>query len=100
VCSNKQRTSGRAELDRLGWTPTLALFSDDFDGAPKVLAPLLAALDLPPADAVYVGDTDHDRRCAAEAGVAFLFAGWNPRAVPEPGDVVLGSPAELLAHLG
>lgn len=96
VCSNKQRTSGQRELARLGWTPDVAFFSDDFDHGPKTLDPLLHALALAPADAVFVGDTDHDRTCARLAGVAFALAGWNPRAAPEPGDLVLTRPDELL----
>ena len=31
------------------------------------------------------------------AGVAFALAGWNPRVVPEPGDLVLAEPADVLA---
>jgi phosphoglycolate phosphatase-like HAD superfamily hydrolase len=99
VCSNKERSSGRAELERLGWSPTVALFSDDFDGAPKALDPVLLALELLPADAVFIGDTDHDRACARLADVAFALAGWNPRTVAEPDDLVLTEPAEVLALL-
>jgi phosphoglycolate phosphatase-like HAD superfamily hydrolase len=97
LCSNKQRASGLAELDRLGWTPALALFSDDFGGLQKQLDPVLLALELAPADAVYVGDTEHDRACARAAGVDFALAGWNARAVPEPGDVVLAAPLDVLS---
>jgi HAD superfamily hydrolase (TIGR01549 family) len=98
VASNKQRDSGRRELDRLGWAPTAAFFSDDFGGQEKELAPLLAALDLEPADAVYIGDTHHDRDCAALVGIPFALAGWNPRAraAAEPGDTVLDHPRQVL----
>jgi HAD superfamily hydrolase (TIGR01549 family) len=96
VCSNKDRASGRRELARLGWSPTVALFSDDFDGAPKQLAPVLLALELGADDVAFVGDTAHDRSCAAAAGVRFALAGWNPRAVAEPGDHVLRRPADVL----
>lgn len=96
LCSNKDRRSGQRELARLGWTPTVALFSDDFGGEPKRLGPLLAALDVAPAAAVFVGDTAHDRACARAAGVEFALAGWNARASPEPGDLVLAEPAEVL----
>ena len=78
----------------------LALFSDDFGGRPKVLDPVLAALELAPTDALFVGDTDHDRTCARQAGVEFVLAGWNRRAIAEPGDLVLSDPgalADLLA---
>lgn len=96
VCSNKERSSGRAELARLGWSPTVALFSDDFDGQPKVLDPVLLALELLPADAVFIGDTNHDRACARVAGVEFALAGWNARAGAEPGDLVLAEPGDVL----
>jgi HAD superfamily hydrolase (TIGR01549 family) len=98
LASNKDRTSGRRELARLGWSPEAALFSDDFDGREKQLGPLLAALDLEAHGVVYVGDTAHDRSCAAAVGAAFAVAGWNPRAraTAVPGDVVLDAPADLL----
>lgn len=98
VCSNKHPTYGRAELDRLGWHPVVAFFSDAFAG-PKQLAPVLEALGRSADEVVFVGDTDHDRRCAAAAGAPFLLAGWNPRVVPGPGDVVLGEPGALAQHL-
>ncbi len=96
VCSNKDRASGLAELDRLGWSPTVALFSDDFAGAPKQLGPVLAALDLEASAAIFVGDTAHDRTSAAAAAVQFALAGWNCRATAEPGDVVLATPRDVL----
>jgi phosphoglycolate phosphatase len=101
VASNKQRASGLRELHRLGWSPTVAFFSDDFGGKEKELAPLLAALGLEPAEAVFVGDTHHDRSCAALAGIPFALAGWNPRAraAAEPGDTVLDHPREVLELL-
>jgi HAD superfamily hydrolase (TIGR01549 family) len=98
VCSNKQSPSGHAELARLGWKPEVALFSDAF-GGPKRLPPVLACLDLRGDDIVFVGDTGHDRACAAAVGATFALAGWNPRAVAEPGDAVLATPADLLALL-
>jgi len=100
VCSNKTRSSGRRELARLGWTPELALFSEDFGGRPKELGPALDALRIEPDDAVFVGDTAHDRTCAAAAGVTFALAGWNARATSEPGDLVLAHPSEVLDLLG
>ena len=99
VCSNKVSASGRAELARLGWEPALALFAEDFGGRPKVLGPVLEALSLAPDAVVFVGDTAHDRHCAAEVGCAFALAGWNPRALPEPGDTVLSRPADVLPLL-
>jgi phosphoglycolate phosphatase-like HAD superfamily hydrolase len=99
VCSNKHPVSGRAELARLGWTPEVACFTDAFGGGPKRLAPVLGALDLRGDQVLFVGDTGHDRACAVEAGARFALAAWNPRTVPEPGDVVLATPAALWAAL-
>ncbi len=98
VCSNKHPVSARGELRRLGWTPSVALFTDAFDG-PKRLPPVLAALGLPAAEVVFIGDTAHDRAAAAEVGVAFGLAAWNPRATAAPGDVVLDHPRDVLAFV-
>jgi len=95
VCSNKEIVSGRAELARLGWTPDVAMFADDF-GGPKELGPVLDALGLLGRDVVFVGDTEHDRRCARVVGCRFAVAGWNARAGGLGGDVVLERPLDLL----
>lgn len=99
VCSNKHARSGHAELDRLGWRPEVALFADAF-GGPKQLAPVLEAMGgLEPDEVLFVGDTDHDRACARAVGAPFVLAGWNPRATPQAGDVVVSSPVDVLALL-
>lgn len=98
VCSNKHPDAGWAELERFGWKPEVARFADAFDG-PKQLEPVLADLGVAPHRALYVGDTDHDRRCASAAGVRFALAGWNPRAVPEGDELVLVRPGDLRALL-
>ena len=96
VCSNKHPQFGHAELDRFGWAPELALFSDAFDG-PKRLGPILEWSGLTGAEIVFGGDTAHDRRCANDVGALFGLAGWNPRSESAPGDVVLTRPIEVLA---
>ena len=98
VCSNKVRACGVAELSRLGWSPDVVRFAEDFGGGAKRLGPVLSALAGEVGEVLFVGDTVHDRACAAEVGVAFALAAWNPRAaaIAEPGDVVLAQPAELL----
>jgi phosphoglycolate phosphatase len=98
VCSNKHPRSGRAELARLGWRPDVALFADAFDGA-KRLGPVVDALALGPADVAFVGDTDHDRRCAVDLGCRFVLAGWNPRAVATTDDLVARGPGDVLSFL-
>ena len=95
VCSNKHPRSGWAELERLGWTPDVALFADAFAG-PKRLTPVLDALQLSAQEIVFVGDTAHDRRCALDVGCPFVLAGWNPRAQAAAGDLVLAHPSELI----
>jgi HAD superfamily hydrolase (TIGR01549 family) len=96
VCSNKHPSAGHRELARLSWRPDVAMFSDTF-GGPKQLDPVLDALGLAPEDVVFIGDTAHDRVVAADAHVPFGLAAWNPRAVAEPGDVVLAAPSDALA---
>jgi phosphoglycolate phosphatase-like HAD superfamily hydrolase len=100
VCSNKHPRSGHAELARLGWHPEVAMFTDAFDGGPKAVAPVLAALGVDPDDAVFVGDTAHDRATASTAGVPFVLAGWNPRAEAADGDIVVRRPQDLLTTMG
>ena len=81
LASNKERASGRRELERLGWHPDAALFSDDFGGREKELAPAARRpATSTPSGVVFVGDTRHDRACAAAVGARFALAGWNPRA--------------------
>ena len=99
VASNKLRANGTAELARFGWQPEVALFAEDFGGRPKHLGPVLERLDVEASAVVFVGDTAHDRACAADAGATFALAGWNARAVAERGDLVLGRPADLLDHV-
>ena len=100
VCSNKARGSAVAELERLAWAPRVALFADDFGGRAKSLGPVLEALGASGAEVLFVGDTDHDRRCALEVGARFAWAGWNPRTLAgSPGGVVLERPVDVLGLL-
>ncbi len=99
ICSNKHQDSGRAELARLGWAPEVVMFTDAFDG-PKRLGPVLDALAVGADEVVFLGDTGHDRACAAEVGARFALAAWNPRAVAREGDIVLERPEQLLELLG
>jgi HAD superfamily hydrolase (TIGR01549 family) len=97
LCSNKHPLSGRAELERLGWEPELAVFADHFDWRHKTLVPVLDAMGLRAADVVMVGDSAGDVHCAHEVGCRFVWAGWNPRvAAAAPEGTVLQRPQELL----
>lgn len=101
LCSNKHPRAGRAELDRLGWKPELALFSDHFDWQHKALPPVLEALDLSPEDVVMVGDSGGDVRVATEVGCRYVWAGWNPRVrAAAPEGTVLDRPGQLLDLYG
>jgi HAD superfamily hydrolase (TIGR01549 family) len=101
LCSNKHPDSGRAELQRLGWEPELAVFADHFDWEHKRLGPMLESLEVGPAEVVMVGDSEGDLRCAIEVGCRFVWAGWNPRvAASSPAGMVLQHPMELLGLYG
>ena len=95
IFSNKLAVAADAEIARLGWKPEVAFYSESF-GGPKRLAPVLEALGVGPQEAICIGDSDHDRACAEEAGVDFALAGWNPRASAGDGDIVLSRPLELI----
>ena len=100
LCSNKHPRSGAAELERLGWTPEVALFADAFDWRHKHLGPVLDALRLTADEVLMVGDSDGDRRCAVEVGCRYVWAGWNPRtAAAAPSGVVVDRPVDLLGLL-
>ena len=100
VCSNKHPVSGNAELNRLGWTPKVAFFSDAFDGAAKRCEPVIEALGLQPDQVIFVGDTEHDEACAGSAGCEFIWAGWNPRTAQQsPRGTSFASLGDLQQHL-
>ncbi len=100
ICSNKDGRIGRLELKQWGWSPAVALFTEDFGGGPKSLVPVLDALGLAAGDVVFVGDTDHDRRSADAVGCRFILAGWNPRAAAVSADDTCASPADVAGLLG
>lgn len=63
-------------------------------------APMLEYLrraGIDPGEAIYVGDTDYDRRCAQSAGVAFALAAWGAPQSVEDADFTLSTPSEVLA---
>ena len=68
-------------------------------GGPKQLGPVLDALGTSADEVLFVGDTEHDRRCACAVGCRFAVATWNPRANAEDGDIVLRTPADVLPLL-
>lgn len=97
VCSNKHPRSGTAELARLGWSPEVAMFADDFGWGHKRLGPVLDALGVGPAEVLMVGDSPGDAAVAEEVGCAYAWAGWNPRVeAAAPSGTVLDRPSTLL----
>lgn len=63
---------------------------------PDPIRKFLADAGAEPAQALYVGDTIYDSRCAGSAGVKFALAAWGARAPGVPCDHLLDSPADLL----
>lgn len=67
--------------------------------------PVLKALDLlqvERTEALYLGDSVYDMRCARSAGVSFALAKWGAKENPEfsKADYALGQPDEVLRLLG
>ena len=94
VCSNKHTASGHvpsssvwAGSPRSRCSPMRSVDRSDSDRCST-------SLDADAGDVVFVGDTDHDRRCAAAVGCRFALATWNPRARDSPAgpDIVLRTP--------
>ena len=96
--SNKPLSCAGPEISRLGWRPEVALYSEFF-GGPKRLAPVLEQLELSADQVICIGDSDHDRACAEEAGALFALAGWNKRAARTHAEIVLSDPLEVLELL-
>lgn len=97
LCSNKHPRSARRELERLAWTPEVAMFAEDFSWEHKRVGPVLEAMELTADQVALVGDSDGDLRCATEVGCDMIWAGWNPRvAAAEPAGRVLAHPEQLL----
>lgn len=97
ICSNKHPVSARAEIERLGWQPEVAMYADAFDWAHKELRPVLEAMGLDADQIVMVGDSEGDLRCAEEVGATMLWAGWNPRVIETaPDGLVLDRPGDLI----
>lgn len=76
LCTNRDRASTLALLDLQGWRPLFSHIQclDDGQPAKPDPAPLLTTLshlNCALEDALFVGDSSADARCAAQAGVDF-----------------------------
>lgn len=74
--------------------------TDEYKPSPKPLLYYLEHAGIGPDEAVYIGDTDADKRCAEGAGVAFALARWGERIGTGPEvDHVLRNPMDTLRLL-
>ncbi len=82
LATNKRWLPTQRILDQLAWSP---LFSSAYAQDKKqpayanktaMLADLLAAENIAPASAAYVGDTPEDGQAAAANGLAFIAVDW------------------------
>ena len=108
MMTGKGRRSTQITIDALGLTDLLdAVVTGDEATLPKPdpmgLLLVLEKLEVPPARAVYIGDSLADAGAARAAGAKVAAALWDPRASigqsPDPPDYTLGSPEDLPAFL-
>lgn len=68
--------------------------------SPEPLQAYLNVSDINAGDAVYIGDTIYDSRCAGNAGVDFGLAAWgNPTTQGISADYIFKSPEDVLSSL-
>ena len=87
IVTNKYQTAAET-LRKKFFADTVPLIVGDLEGRQRKPAPegvflALRELGADPATAVYVGDTEVDQQTAANAGLAFVAAGWGYRTVEE-----------------
>lgn len=107
IATGKSGQRARALLDRLGLLPFFerVIGSDEVANpkpAPDIVWHALDLLDMPPGQAIMVGDAPTDLASAQGAGVASAAALWAPpddvdELLAAGPDVVLSRPADLLA---
>lgn len=102
LCSNGNADALGCMLDAFGWRSHFAAVVDagNATALKPSAAPLLQvlqALDMTPADAWMVGDSEFDAECAAAAGTVFLWAAWGygDSNVGARSDWQLGRPGDL-----
>ena len=82
LATNKRQRPTQLLLAHFGWEPWFAsVYCVDSRTPPyaskgAMLQNQLQELKLDPNDAIYVGDTGHDEKAAADAGLSFIAAGW------------------------
>ena len=105
IVSSRYRGEYRDEVAPLGLDgffgiKVLAEDTVEHKPTPAPMLEYLRRADIPASEALYVGDTDYDRRCAQSAGVAFAFAAWGAPCPVAGADYVLQTPADVLAVAG
>jgi phosphoglycolate phosphatase len=105
LATNKRQKPTLLLLEHFGWLPWFtSIYCVDsrvppFPSKGEMLRVQLREQQLDAADCVYVGDTRHDEVAAAEAGIAFVAAGWGygsgAQAV-SAGARMLAAPADLV----
>ncbi|MDY6982134.1 MAG: HAD hydrolase-like protein [Pseudomonadota bacterium] len=108
LATNKRQRPTLLLLEHFGWrTWFTSIYCIDgrepvYPSKGEMLKVLLQEQGLAASACVYVGDTHHDELAAAQAGIAFVAAGWGygvgEQAVSDAARV-LGSPQELLQVL-
>ncbi len=106
VCTNKEQAEAQRLLSRLGVARHIACVAGpDTTGFakpdPRPLLHALACLGQSPADAVFIGDSEVDARCAAAAGVPFVLhaAGFGAAALSGQAVPAFRRYVQLLAPL-
>ncbi|MEZ0469901.1 phosphoglycolate phosphatase [Luteimonas salinilitoris] len=110
IVTNKPEYLAREILPQLGWASRCAVLvgGDTLAERKPHPLPLLHAagkIGLAPAECVYVGDDERDIIAARAAGMASVVALWGYRLCEDDpvawrGDVMIESPADLLAPAG
>lgn len=107
IATNKRLHPTRLILDHLGWSRHFAavyaldLFSPRLPDKAAMIARLMTDRDIPPTQAVYIGDRAEDGKSADANGLPFIAATWGYGSLAAhelaPHWRAVNSPAELAA---
>ena len=102
IVTSRTREELQYDLTRLGMGRCFqtVICADDTQEHKPNAAPLLKYMEASGAEggeALYVGDSAYDSKCAENAGVAFALAGWGSRGRSIPADYFLEQLSGLLS---
>ena len=105
IVSSRARGEYADEIAPLGLDPyfgqiVLAEDTARHKPEPDPLEEYLRRVGADPAEAIYIGDSVYDRRCAAAAGVDFALASWGAVNPVEDPTYVLEEPRDLCRIVG